>query len=149
MPPQLSASKKIIRFAREKLVGVYVRKVLDDRRREAMAAIAELIHAGTLSLYPRAAPPELRLRDNADAPYPDVRGATTEPLESTQSGRSPASLDHFVGAGEERLRHGETERLGGLEVDDQLEGRRLLDRQIGRLGALEDLSRVMADQAKG
>jgi len=47
------------------------------------------------------------------------------------------------------LRHGEAERLGGLEVDDQLEGRRLLNRQIGGLGALEDLSRVSTDQAKG
>ena len=42
---------------------------------------------------------------------------------------------------------GQPERLGGLEIDDQLEGRRLLDRQIGRLGALEDLSGVNADLA--
>jgi hypothetical protein len=50
---------------------------------------------------------------------------------------------------EKRLRNGEAEGFRSLEVDDQLEGRRLLDRQIGGLGALEDLSRVMADQAKG
>jgi hypothetical protein len=63
----------------------------------------------------------------------------------TQSGRSPALLDNLVRAYQHRLRHSEAERLGGLEIDDQLEGRRLLDRQIGGLGTLEDLSRVSAD----
>ena len=47
------------------------------------------------------------------------------------------------------MRHGEAERLGGLEVDDQLEGRRLLNWQIGGLGALEDLSDVNAGLATG
>src|ERR1700730_2140810 len=50
------------------------------------------------------------------------------------------SFDDLVGAGEDRLRHGEAERLGGLEIDDQLEGGRLLH----RLGAVEDLSGVNA-----
>src|SRR5438477_12682696 len=58
-------------------------------------------------------------------------------------------LDNLVGALEHRLRHREAKRLGGFKVDDQLEGRRLLDRQIGGFGALEDLSRVSTDEAKG
>ena len=37
-----------------------------------------------------------------------------------------------------RRRHGEAERLGGLEIDHQLVLGRSLDRQIGRLLALED-----------
>ena len=38
--------------------------------------------------------------------------------------------------------HSETERLGGLKVDRQLELGRLLDRQVGRLLALEDAVHV-------
>ena len=41
----------------------------------------------------------------------------------------------------------EAERLGGLEVDDQLELGRLLHRQVGRLLALEDTAGVDADLA--
>ena len=57
--------------------------------------------------------------------------------------RQGVSLDHLVGAGEDRGRHGKAERFGGLEIDDQLEPGRLLDQKIGRLGAVEDLSSVM------
>jgi hypothetical protein len=57
-------------------------------------------------------------------------------------------FDHLVGAREDRWRHGEAERLGGLEIDDQLECSRLLDRQIGRLSAFQDLSGENAGLAK-
>jgi hypothetical protein len=44
----------------------------------------------------------------------------------------PSSLfDHLVGGGEQRLRHGQAERLGGLEVDHQLEARRLFEGTTG------------------
>jgi hypothetical protein len=48
-----------------------------------------------------------------------------------------ASFDYLVGAAEQREWDGETERLCGLEVYNQLDLRRLHDRQVGRLLALE------------
>jgi hypothetical protein len=59
-----------------------------------------------------------------------------------------SSLDHLIGAGKDRWRDCQAEGLGGLEIDDQLECCRLLDRQIGGLGAVEDLSGINADQAR-
>ena len=47
-------------------------------------------------------------------------------------------FDHLVGAGEQRRWHVEAERSGGRQIDDQFELARLHDRQVLRLGALED-----------
>src|SRR5882672_9328415 len=57
------------------------------------------------------------------------------------------SFDDLVGAGEDRWRDGEAERLGGIEIDNQLECGRMLNGQIGGLSAFEDLSDVIAAQA--
>src|SRR5262249_22403986 len=46
------------------------------------------------------------------------------------------SLDHLVGAGEQRRWHVEAERPRSVEVDHQLELRRLHNRQVHGLGAL-------------
>jgi hypothetical protein len=58
------------------------------------------------------------------------RGAETVPRD--------ASFDDLVSASEDRLRDRQTECLGGLEIDNQLELGRFLDREIGGLGAFED-----------
>jgi hypothetical protein len=47
------------------------------------------------------------------------------------------SLDDFVDAREQRGRWANPQRFGELEIDHQPEDRRLLDGQIGRLGALQ------------
>jgi hypothetical protein len=60
-----------------------------------------------------------------------------------------ALFDHLVGADEHREGYGEAQRFGSLHVDHRLEFGRLLCRQIGRLGAFEDLVHVpgcVADQ---
>jgi len=58
---------------------------------------------------------------------------------SCQTRKSPRSFDHLVGALQQRCRHFDAERLGGLEVYDQFELGRLLDRQVGWLRTLKNL----------
>jgi hypothetical protein len=50
-----------------------------------------------------------------------------------------ALLDDLIRPQQYCLRDRQAERLRRLEVDRQLELRRLLNGQVGRLGALEDL----------
>jgi hypothetical protein len=63
---------------------------------------------------------------------------------STISPRGHHSFDDLVGLGQDRLRDGEAESPGGLQIDHQLECRWLLDREIGWLSAIEGLSGVDA-----
>jgi hypothetical protein len=59
------------------------------------------------------------------------------------------SLDNFVDTGEQQWRHREAERLGGLEIDDQLEPSRLLNGQVGSFLAFENSSGVDPFDAVG
>ena len=58
---------------------------------------------------------------------------------------SAVSLNHLISGGQQRFRDGEAEGFGGLEVDDELELGRLHDRQVGRLGAVEDFASIDAN----
>ena len=51
-------------------------------------------------------------------------------------------LDHLVGAHQNGGWNLDAHRLGGFQVDDQFEMGRLLDRQIARLRALENLGNI-------
>src|SRR5262249_54239338 len=59
-----------------------------------------------------------------------------------------ALLDHLIGSRKQFVWDGESERLGGLEIDDQLKFCRHLHGEIGRLLALEDAVDISRRQAK-
>src|SRR5262249_53798838 len=67
------------------------------------------------------------------------RAATPPPRRRAEWLRCADSLDHFVGAGEQRRRDGEAEHLGSGQVDDKLESGRLLDRNIAGLRTAQNL----------
>src|SRR2546426_6694985 len=77
-------------------------------------------------------------------PFPPAapRRRAAQPPAKTPARRETcagSSLDDLVGPDQQRLGNRQAERPGGLEVDDQLELGRLLDGEIGRLGAFENL----------
>jgi hypothetical protein len=62
--------------------------------------------------------------------------------------QTPRSFDHLVGAGDERWRHFEGERLGGGQIDDEVELRRLLDRNVAWLRPAQNLVIGMTDPVR-
>jgi len=54
--------------------------------------------------------------------------------------KAAASFDHLVGAGEQRRRHFEADRVRHDQVNDEVELGRLLDRKIGGLRPSKILS---------
>src|SRR6516225_11342525 len=62
--------------------------------------------------------------------------------------RTSLLLNHLVGAGAHRRRHGEAKRFGGLEIDYQFVLGWRLYWQVGRLLALEDAIDVASSTPK-
>jgi hypothetical protein len=56
-----------------------------------------------------------------------------------ETSRHLLELDHLVSNGEHTRRNGKAERLGGLEIDDQLNLGRAQDRQVGGFSPLRNL----------
>src|SRR4051794_32481222 len=57
------------------------------------------------------------------------------------------SFDHLVGAGDQRARNIETERPCGVEVDHEMEPRRLDDRHFRRVGAFKNSTGIATRKA--
>jgi hypothetical protein len=74
----------------------------------------------------------------------DARSADLTGLKMRRITRG-ASFDNLVGGNQQLFAHREAEHPGRLRVDDQLELRRLHNRQFGRRDALEDAAGIDAD----
>src|SRR4051812_12070827 len=85
--------------------------------------------------------PGVRPKDRTSPPPPRRR------LRAQKTTSRRHSIDHLIGAREQARWHGETERLRGLEVDDELETRRLQDRELGRFYTTENLADVNSAMA--
>src|SRR5215471_13500913 len=83
-------------------------------------------------------------RRRGRAASPVSRVARAPLLRLSRRIRVASSLDDLIGDGHQGRRYLEAQRFGRLEIDHQLELRRLQYRQIGRLGALQDLRRIYA-----
>src|SRR6516162_6686559 len=59
-------------------------------------------------------------------------------------GPSTPSFNHLVGAQQERLRDRQAERLGGGQVDDEIELGGLLDRDVTRLRSAQNLVNIIS-----
>ena len=107
----------------------------DGSRHRTSGVVRECIHGGIAQLSADPILPALTIGS--------IKLASLFLTFPTRAHRPHAgSFDHRVGAGEDRLRDCQAEGLRRLEIDDQLERGRLLNRQIGGLGAVEDLARI-------
>jgi len=61
-----------------------------------------------------------------------------------QKRRLHPSLDHFIGANEERLRDCQPKRLRSLEIDREIEFGRLLNGNIARFGVAQILVDILS-----
>src|SRR5215471_6938693 len=73
---------------------------------------------------------------NASPPAPTARKARVTTT-ATDNALMP-SLNDLIRPRQQRGRDGEPQRLRGLEVDHELEGRRLLDGQVGWVCPLQE-----------
>src|SRR5437762_5243463 len=79
-------------------------------------------------------------RNSSSAPREPLPGPVSR--EAGRVGRARALLDDLVDSQEKRLRNGDPEGTGRLEVDDESEARRLLDGEVRGPGPFDDAVNV-------
>ena len=106
-----------------------------------------LLHRkGLAPSTPRRSPGALRFTPNSGHPLrADLNGRFGPATDSCAAARWALLFDHLVGAAEQRLRNCEAEHLGGLQINDHLDFRGLLNWQVGGLLTLENLTGVEAE----
>src|ERR1035437_9654915 len=97
---------------------------LTPDRRKPLATRGRTIHPGQKAKY------SLRAHIVRFAPESGLKSDLAGGPFRASSGSRLASFDHLVGAGQQRRGDNETDGLSRLEVDDEFEFGRLLDRQI-------------------
>jgi hypothetical protein len=89
----------------------------------------------SVAAWPKLPRPILDYSSSTDDFAPSGRTATSGLM---QFSKTASLFDHLVGGREQRQRHGQSEYPGRDVVDDELELGRLHDRQVRRLGTLEN-----------
>src|SRR5262245_21249656 len=82
----------------------------------------------------------MTVRRSRSAPSPQPKSGLSD---YGQEATAHTSFDHPIGADENRIRDRDTENLGGLQVERQLDPGWLLDRQVGGLRSIDDLLHVI------
>src|SRR5712691_1381830 len=133
----------------------------DANRRSKSAHVAGVssLMAYITEMVPSLRPPNAAAQPRLEAAAQRRLGVPTPPHRSpgcslcgtfrhTPPSPGVCLSDHLVRQEEECRRESEAERLGGLEVDDQLELGGLLDGEVPRLGAFQDAVHIVRSTAK-